>query len=216
MIPTRRAARTALTIAALSCVGAGATACGTAGGPSAPSANPPTNPAATPSTPAATNPPAGGATSPAAAGPGSCATRDLQLSPGVAQGAAGSSYQVIVFKNIGNSSCTLYGYPGVAQAKGNPPTSPVKQVGAAADEDPTTPRQLVTLAPGQVANAVLRIVDAGNYSPSQCHPVAANYLQIYPPNQTTPVYLAYKSTACARTRTHILSVTVVKPGAGSS
>jgi hypothetical protein len=134
----------------------------------------------------------------------------------VAQGTAGSSYQVLVFKNIGNSSCTLYGYPGVSQATGNPPATKVVQVGAAADEDSSTPREVVTLAPGQDANTVLRIVDAGNFSPSACHPTPATYFQVYPPNQFTPIYLAYKSTACARHATHLLSVTAMRPGAGSS
>ena len=44
---------------------------------------------------------------------------------GVAQGAAGSVYQVIDFTNISNTTCTLYGYPGVSLAAG----TPVTQVG---------------------------------------------------------------------------------------
>ena len=57
-----------------------------------------------------------------------CATRDLQAKAGVAQGAAGSIYQVIDFTNISNATCTMYGYPGVSLAAG----TPVAQVGAAA------------------------------------------------------------------------------------
>ena len=64
----------------------------------------------------------------AGGGPAGCATRDLQAKAGVAQGAAGSVYQVIVFTNISNATCTLYGYPGVSLAAG----TPVTQVGQAA------------------------------------------------------------------------------------
>jgi len=118
---------------------------------------------------------------------------------------------VIDFTNIGNVTCTLYGYPGVSLAGGKP----VTQIGAAATRSPVTPKALVTLAPRAVANALLQIVDAGNYPTSTCGPTTADYLQIYPPNQTTPIYLSYKTQACSKPA-HILTVSVVMPGAGSS
>jgi hypothetical protein len=43
--------------------------------------------------------------------------------------------------------------------------------------------------------------------------VKAGYLQIYPPNQTTPVYLPYKAQACAKP-VQILTIGVVQPEAG--
>jgi hypothetical protein len=121
----------------------------------------------------------------------------------------GSTYTVIDFTNTGNVTCTLYGYPGVSLAGGHP----VTQIGAAADENPGTPRKLVTLAPGAVANALLRIVHAMNLPAKSCHPVNATFLQIFPPNQTTPIYLAYSTTACAKP-IHLLTIDVVKPGSG--
>jgi hypothetical protein len=116
---------------------------------------------------------------------------------------------VLDFTNISNVSCTLYGYPGVSLAGGHP----VTQVGLAAAEDPATPRKLVTLAPGQVANALLRIVDALNYPTSKCGPVKTQWIQVYPPNQTTPTYVAYNTTACSKP-VRILTVSVVQPGSG--
>ena len=115
------------------------------------------------------------------------------------------------FTNISNVPCTLYGYPGVSLAGGHP----VTQVGLAASEDPTTPRKLVTLAPGQVANALLRIVDALNFPASKCGPVKTQWIQVYPPNQTRPIFLGYKTTACSKP-VRILSVSVVQPGSGGS
>ena len=140
-----------------------------------------------------------------------CPTRSLAATVGISQGAAGSTYTVIVFTNISQTSCTLYGYPGVSLAGG----TPVSQIGLAAAESQSSPRQLVTLAPGAAGNALLRITDAGNYPTSTCQPAATQYLQIYPPNQTTPIYLSYSATACSKP-VETLTIGVVQPGSGSS
>ena len=146
----------------------------------------------------------------AAAGTPACATRYLKATVGVAQGAAGSIYQVIDFTNISGAACTLFGYPGVALAGG----TPVTQIGAAAARSPTSSPRLVTLTAGKTANAVLQITQAWNYPAFRCAPKASTYLQIYPPNQTTPIYLAYKSTGCSASAVNLLTVGVVRPGNG--
>jgi Protein of unknown function (DUF4232) len=204
-----RTARAGLGAAALASAAALAVACGS----STPNATPAktVTVTASPQAPAGTSPgtATGTPAAPGAAAP--CPTRSLGLKPGVSQGAAGSVYQVLDFTNISNVACTLYGYPGVSLAGG----SPVAQVGLAASEDPTPPRKLVTLAPGQVANALLRIVDALNFPASTCGPVKTQWIQVYPPNQTTPIYLAYKTTGCSKP-VRILSVSVVQAGSGGS
>jgi Protein of unknown function (DUF4232) len=139
-----------------------------------------------------------------------CPTKYLSAKAGLSQGTAGSIYQVIDFTNISNAPCTLYGYPGVSLASG----TPVTQVGAAASRSTATAARVVTLAPGQTANALLRIVEAGNYSSAACSPAATTYLQIYPPNQTTPIYLGYTSTGCGSSKVNLLSVSVVTAGTG--
>ena len=209
MTASVRTARPAIAGAALACVAALTAACGsvTPGASSTPTKT--VTVTVTPQT-GTTSSPAPATNTPAATGgPAPCPTRSLGLKPGLAQGAAGSTYQVIEFTNISNVTCTLYGYPGVALAGGQP----VTQVGLAAREDPTTPRKLVTLAPGQVANALLRIVDALNYPPSKCGPVKTQWIQVYPPNQTTPVFVAYSTTGCSKP-VRILTVSTVKPGSG--
>jgi hypothetical protein len=130
----------------------------------------------------------------------------------VSQGAAGSVYQVIDFTNIGNTTCTLYGYPGVSLAAG----TPVTQVGQPASRSPIAGPTLVTLKPGQVGNALLRITQALNYPTATCSPKATAYLQIYPPNQTTPIYLAYTATGCTSNSVKLLTIGVVQAGSGSS
>jgi hypothetical protein len=130
----------------------------------------------------------------------------------VSQGAAGSVYQVIVFTNIGNTACTLYGYPGVSLAAGKP----VTQVGQAATRSPVAPATLVTLQPGKTGNALLRITQALNYPTATCSPKATTYLQIYPPGETTPIYLAYTATGCSSNSVKLLTIGVVQTGSGSS
>ena len=209
-------ARRATAAAALTCIAAFAAACSSSPAPlpaptktvtvtarpASPAAVAATSPAAAP---ASDSPPA------APAGPGPCPTRSLGLKVGISQGTAGAVYTVIDFTNISNVTCTLYGYPGVSLAGGHP----VAQIGKAAVENPRTPRQLVTLQPGVTGNALLKIVDAGNYPQSRCGMVTSHYLQIYPPNQTTPVYLRYRTQACIKP-VPLLLVNVVLPGSGSS
>ena len=163
-------------------------------------------PASVPSAAASATP----SSSAAAGGTPACATRSLKATVGIAQGAAGSVYQVIDFTNISGSPCTLFGYPGVALAGG----TPVTQIGAAAARSTGSSAKLVTLAAGKTANALLQITQAENYSASRCVPKASTYLQIYPPNQTTPIYLAYKSTGCSSSKVNLLTVGVVQPGNG--
>jgi hypothetical protein len=141
-----------------------------------------------------------------------CATRDLQVKAGSAEGAAGSVYQVIDFTNIGTAACTLYGYPGVSLAAG----TPVSQVGLAASRSTTAGPAVVTLQPGATGNAVLRITQALNYPQSTCSPKTTTYLKIYPPNQTTPVLLGYKSMGCTSTKVNLLTIGVVQPGAAAT
>jgi hypothetical protein len=101
--------------------------------------------------------------------------------------------------------------PGVSLVSGPPYT----QIGLAAKRSTSTPRKLVTLAPGATANALLQIVDALNYPPASCGPTKATALKIYPPNQTVPVYLPDTSSGCTKP-VQIMYVGAVRPGSGSS
>src|SRR5215467_2838073 len=179
--------RRALPAVALTCAAVLASGCsssssnGAAGDASAPAATsaPASSPSSAPTAPASATLP------PTPAGPGPCPTRSLRVKMGVSQGTAGSVYTTIVFTNTSNVTCTLYGYPGVSLTTGKPGA----QIGKAAQENPATPRRLVTLKPQASANALLRIVDAQNYPASKCDPKNSAYLQVYPPNQTAQVYI---------------------------
>lgn len=185
------------------------------------SASSPTTPATVTVTASPTSPSAPAASSgTAAASPGisphvtgapACPTSSLQVKPGVGQGYAGGTYEVIDFTNTSSASCTLYGYPGVSLVSG----SPYAQIGQAAKRSTATPVTLVTLAPGATANALLQIVDALNFPTSSCSPTPATALRIYPPNQTAPVYVPTTAQGCASS-SQVLFINAVAPGAGSS
>ena len=204
--------RRALPAVALACAAVLATGCGSSSSNTASGGSPTQSssaPASSPSSaPAASASPSN---SPAPPGPGPCPTRSLQVKLGASQGTAGSVYTTIVFTNISNVTCTLYGYPGVSLQTARP----LHQIGKPAKENPATPRKLVTLQPQTTANALLRIADAGNYPESTCGMTTAHYLQVYPPNQTTPAYIKYNTQACSKP-VRLMTVDVVKPGSGSS
>jgi Protein of unknown function (DUF4232) len=200
----------AVLVAALAAAALAACSTSPSSAPTSPASSPATTPSSTAT--AAASPSISPASTPTVAGPAPCATRDLGVKAGLSQGTAGSIYQVIVFTNISNVTCTLYGYPGVSFASTGASGG---QIGLAAKENPTPPRELVTLAPGAAANALLRIVDAGNFPPATCGMVTAHWLVIFPPNQTTPVYLSYTSSTCSNP-VQILTVDVIQPGSGGS
>ena len=90
------------------------------------------------------------------------------------------------------------------------------QVGNAASRSTTAAATVVTLAPGQAGNALLRIVQALNYSKAICSPTATTLLRIYPPDQTAAIDLSFSSTGCTSTSVNLLTVGVVQTGNGSN
>jgi hypothetical protein len=207
MTASARTARYLAVAASVSLVASFAAGCG-----SSPSPAPTHTITITPHASATSAAPASSTAAPSTpSGPPPCPTSSLGVKLGLSQGAAGSAYQVIDFANISNVTCTLYGYPGVSAGNGQPFT----QVGLAASEMPTPPRKLMTLAPGGVVNALLRVVDAGNFPSAKCGMVPTTLLRIYPPNQTVPVYLHYSTHMCAKP-VQTLSVSVVQPGNGGN
>jgi Protein of unknown function (DUF4232) len=137
----------------------------------------------------------------------SCATRSLSGTVGAPQGTAGGLEMLIVFRNLGTVPCTLYGYPGVAQAGATPSSN----IGQPSTENPAASRTLVTLPPGGFASARLQIADSGAYPAGTCKPVKSTWLEVIPPNQKTPLNISFGSTAC-KGNVKLLSVTTVQQG----
>lgn len=133
-----------------------------------------------------------------------CATSGLDVWLNTqGQGAAGTIYYNLNFTNLSGSTCTLFGYPGVSgiDLGGT-------QLGSAASRIGATPHT-VTLANGATAFALVGIVQGGIFPPSQCGPVTAAGLRVYPPNQTQSRKVPFPFAACSKTGPlylHILPV----------
>lgn len=180
-------------------VGAALTACGsssdktTATSPAPTPAVPTANALLTPqpSTPATATSPTAAASTPTTSGApkagNSCATSQLDVSYDQGQGAAGTEFSGITFRNRSLTTCTLQGYPGVSLLDKNH-----KQIG----EPATRVRgssPVVALAPGQAGTATFTV------TPAACSdglPQQSAYLRVFPPNQRADVVISAQAYAC--------------------
>ena len=123
----------------------------------------------------------------------SCATSGLDVWMNTqGNGALGTTYYHLEITNLSGSTCTLFGYPGVSGV-----TLTGTQLGSAASRNGSTPHT-VTLANGATAHALLGIVEAGNFPASQCGPVTAAGLRVYPPTRPGPGWLPTRSPPAQR------------------
>jgi hypothetical protein len=224
MRPSAHAARRISAAAALLCTGALAAACGTTGSGNNSAAGSPASTAASSSaaasSAASSAPPTTGATTPATppstpSAP-ACSTADLSGTVNTSQGgaAAGSTYYPLNLTNTSKSSCYLFGYPGVSFVTG--PSG--SQIGEPASRNPAIAPRTVILPPGGTAHVTVQVVDALNYSKSDCKPVTAHWLKVFPPGQFTALYLKFTATTCSvklPAKLGVpLTVDAVKGGAG--
>jgi Protein of unknown function (DUF4232) len=186
----------------------GSTPAGSAGSPGA-SATVTVTKTATPSSPSVTPTSSSPATP---AGPPTCQASGLHAKLGLSQGTAGSIYQVIDFTNVSGADCTMFGYPGVSFVTG-PGGS---QIGLPASRNRTSTPKQITLAPGDVVNAVLQVVDALNYPKKDCLPVNAHWLRIYPPGDFSPLYLRYSTQACSKANKSNTTIQPIIAGSGGN
>ena len=144
------------------------------------------------------------------AAPPKCTTSNLRVWAGVpGDGSAGSVQFQLELSNISARACTLLGYPGVSATAGHG-----GQVGRAASRVASHPVTQVVLGPGGTAHAELRVTDVGVFSRGACHPVTADGLKVFPPNDFTAARFPFSFRACARRGPVFLHVSSVIPGTG--
>jgi Protein of unknown function (DUF4232) len=148
--------------------------------------------------------------SPAVAGPAACQFSALKVTLGPGNAAAGSQIVPIQFTNVSSSTCTLYGFPGVSFTG----ETYAVQVGPAAVRNHTSIEQVITLDPGAVASAQIKIVDAQNYPAGTCGLTTASGIKVYPPNLTSAVGLPFNGFACVH-KYNVLTVNAVAAGPGT-
>jgi len=144
------------------------------------------------------------------AGTSRCHTGALTLSLGAGEGAAGTAYVPLVFKNVSGRTCTLFGFPGVswvAGDDGHQVNVPFARTGAA--------KSTVTLAAGAVAHATLATHDVGFYDAAQCKPVSVRGLRVYPPDETKSIFVPLATKACSVNGVNNGTVAPIAKGSGS-
>ena len=117
-------------------------------------------------------------------------------------GAAGHVFFQLQFSNIGHSTCTFFGYPGVSALDTHG-----HQVGLPATHSGT--KFTVTLAPGATAHVVLAVTDASLLC---AHPVKAAVLRVFPPGQFHAQRVGFPSEGCAGKS--VMHVDAMHPRAG--
>lgn len=124
-----------------------------------------------------------------------CTTAQLKVHLGSGSGAAGSVYAPIIWTNKSTSTCTLFGYPGVAYVA----PSSGSQVGAAATRNPQHSPSTVTIKPGGHASALLQMANYQNYPKANCKAAAVSGLRVYPPGSHSAEFVAFATTrkACS-------------------
>jgi Domain of unknown function (DUF4232) len=162
---------------------------------------------ATASSPASSSP---ASASPAVAGPAACQFSALKVTLGPGNAAAGSQIIPIQFTNVSATTCTLYGFPGVSFTG----ETYAVQVGPAAARNHTSTEEVITLQPGAVASALIKIVNAQNYPAGACGLTTASGIKVYPPNLTSAVGLPYNGFACVH-KYNVLTVSAVAAGPGT-
>jgi Protein of unknown function (DUF4232) len=124
-----------------------------------------------------------------------CHTGDLKVSVAADEGggAAGTSYESLVFKNASKHPCTLTGYPGVSFVAGAQGT----QVNTGFTRDPTESHATVRLVAGKSAHATIRVPNWQNFPENLCKPVSVRGFRIYPPDETASIFVSQPQKACS-------------------
>jgi Protein of unknown function (DUF4232) len=149
----------------------------------------------------------GSPSGPGQAGPAACATPKLDIWLNTAgSGAAGTIYYDLKFTNLSGSTCTLLGFPGVSGVNLSG-----TQLGSAASRNHAFTPHTVTLANGATATAKVGIVQVSLFQPSQCHPVTAAGLRVFPPGQTASKVVPFPFGACSHSGPVYLTITTVRP-----
>jgi hypothetical protein len=134
-------------------------------------------------------------------------TSELKGSLGQEEGAAGSVFAPLVLTNVGSRTCELRGFPGVSYVAGDDG----HQVGPAAAMSGSRGAEVV-LKPGAAATAPLQLVNVANFDAAACSPTPVRGLRVYPPGDTTSLYVERPGTGCAITPPgNQLSVQTLQP-----
>jgi hypothetical protein len=109
-----------------------------------------------------------------------CYSSQLAVTPGRAQGAAGSVGQTVQLRNLAHVTCTLEGYPGMLLLNASGHALPTVVHRGASVTVSARPVSLVTLTPGQSAAFDIGYASATGYANKRCP--TSTRVEITPPN----------------------------------
>jgi hypothetical protein len=146
---------------------------------------------------------------PAAASAAPCSSSKLVvwLPNGSGNGAAGSVFYKLRITNLGSAACTLTGFPKVSALNLNG-----KAVGKPASKEAGSKAKAVKLAPGGSASFQVRVVEAGNFSPSDCHPTQAAGFRVSLPSSAAAKVVPFPFETCAQPIQSVLAVGPIQKG----
>lgn len=113
-----------------------------------------------------------------------CNADELSLALEPADAAAGTYSYDLIFTNIGQRSCTLYGYPGVSLVNDNG-----NMIGSPAERTENSQELTITIAPQGKVKAVLYAQNSDNFPSGECKD-GATKIRVYPPNDTGYISIA--------------------------
>ncbi|WP_020668906.1 DUF4232 domain-containing protein [Amycolatopsis nigrescens] len=122
---------------------------------------------------------------------GLCKAKDLEVSLGGGDAAAGTVYRSLIFKNVSGQKCEIQGFPGVSYVGGEDG----HQVGPAAFREGQK-GEPISLGKGETASADVGFVNVHNYDPTVCQPQLVRGLRIYPPQETESKYVEMSGNGC--------------------
>jgi hypothetical protein len=132
-------------------------------------------------------------------------------------GAAGSSYYNLNLTNLSAHSCTLFGYPGVSAI-----TQAGIQLGSSAGRNAEHASTRITLVSARTAKGfetstsrntatvILQIAVAENFPASDCAPITAAGLRVYPPGQKESTVVPFPFVGCRKAGPQFLHVEAVQ------
>jgi hypothetical protein len=132
-----------------------------------------------------------------------CAAVNTKVWYGVPAGVAtGHSFVEVQLSNVGHTTCSFFGYPGVSalNSHGIEVGKPASHAG---------PKITVTLARGETAHFVLTITDASLIC---MHPVQATQIRVFPPGQFHAQRVPLATRQCIGRS--VMQVDAVHPRAG--
>ncbi|MBO0746402.1 MAG: DUF4232 domain-containing protein, partial [Candidatus Dormibacteraeota bacterium] len=142
-------------------------------------------PSATPAPPAAT--PAPSSAPPASGAVYRCLVSQLSLSAGSGNAAAGTVGRALIFTNTSQTTCALFGYPGLQRLDGDGRPVQTRVVWT------PSPEQTVTLAPGGTASFLAWWHDQTGYA-TPC--ATSQQLEVTPPNAYSHLIITVPIQAC--------------------